>query len=432
MSSRSICLAVVVIAAVHSAAAQDTTRIRLGVSGVSAAQPGMVVLAGPGLDSVRTIVQRDLELSDRFSVALLSDTAGTLTGPFDVSRLKSTGLTWAVELEPAIGGVDIKLYDVTTGALRQQASRALDPGGAGDSRITIHRVSDQIVTWTGGVGIAATRIVFKERRGNADAIWRIDSDGANAVQISHGGITGTPAWSPDGASVSYAEASDGRWTLYVQRLSTGTRAAVPSSSPGDNYGPSFSPDGRSLAFVHGAAGGSVIETADVARMCCAHALTHDGKLADNVSPAYSPDGRHIAYVSTRTGTTQIWMMDNDGTSGGQFVPSGFDPDGRPLPTYSPAWSPDGTRMAFARDTRSGGRQIYVVSIGSGQIAQLTADGRNEDPSWAPDSRHLVFKSTRSGKEQLWILDVESSAARQIATPGTAQYPAWSRTLGTNP
>jgi TolB protein len=410
-------------------------QITLGVRGSSAAQPGLVVLAGPGLDSVRTIVQRDLMNSNRFTMAPLTDSAGTLGGPLDPAMLKNLGLTWAVELQPAINGVEVKLYDVATGIVRQQGTRALDASGAGDTRIMIHRVSDQVVTWTGGIGIAATRIGFKVKSGSDDGIWRIDSDGANLVRVTPrtDGIRASPSWSPDGGSIAYSESRDGRWTLFLQRLASGTRTAVTSSAPGDSYGGNFSPDGKSLVFSHGLGIGAAIETVDITRNCCAHELTHDRRNADNVSPSYSPDGRHIAYISNRTGTPEIWIMDDDGASSDQLVPSEFGTAGRALATYSPAWSPDGTRIVFARDVDRGGRQLFTASVAGGQVVQRTAEGQNEDPSWAPDSRHVVFKSKRTGREQLWILDIESGAFRQLTnTVGGAQYPAWSRLLGTNP
>lgn len=418
--------------------AQRTTaqgnQIVLGVNGSANGQPGIAVLAGRGLDSVRTIVQRDLQNSDRFSVASLTDSAGTLSAALDSVALRGiTGLTWVVELQVAGNGVAMKLWDVAKGTVRQQATSVIDISGAGDTRITIHRVSDLVVNWTGGVGIAATRIAFKMKNGREDAIWRIDSDGANLVRVTRTGITMTPAWSPDGGTIAYSENRDGRWTLYLQRLTTGTLTAMTSMAPGDAYGGNFHPDGKSLVFTYGGpAGGALIQTVDAARNCCAHELTHDRRNADNSSASYSPNGLHIAYISNRTGSPQIWVMDVDGLNGEQLVPPDFDDRGRALDTYSPAWSPDGTKIVFARDTKGGVRQIYKWSIGGGQPVTVTSHGRNEDPSWAPDSRHIVYKSWQTGREQLWIYDIESGASRQFSTPGGAQYPAWSHVIGTNP
>ncbi len=426
--------AVVLLVAGTRLAAQDSVNvIRLGVRGAPQSQPGLAVVSGPGLDSVRAIVRRDLENSNRFTMPPHgADADGVMRGPIDANAFKGSGLTWLVELQPAINGVEVKLYDVATGLIRQRATMAADIGGVGDSRLTIHRVSDQVVGWIGGVGIAATRIVFKEREGKDGGIWRIDSDGANMARVSRGGITMTPAWSPDGSSVAYSEFRDGRWTLYLQKLATSSRVAVPSSAPGDSYGAAFAPDGKTLAYAHGLERGAAIESVDISRMCCAHELTHDKRFADNVAPTYSPDGRRIAYMSTRTGTPELYVMDDDGTGAQQLVSSEFEDNGRALATYTPAWSPDGVRVVFARDTRSGARHLYSVSVGSGQVVQLTSSGRNQDPSWAPDGRHVVFKSDRGGRDQLWILDIESGMLRQISTPGSVQYPAWSRVLGNNP
>jgi TolB protein len=251
--------------------------------------------------------------------------------------------------------------------------------------------------------------------------------------VSRGALAIAPAWSPDGGSIAYSEnRGDGVWMLFIQRLATGVSVRVPSTSVGNDYGATFSPDGKTLAFSHDPGTGADIESTDISKMCCAHLLTQHGRLADNVSPAYSPDGRRIAFVSQRTGTTEIWVMDDDGTDARQLVPSSFDGGTHPLMTYSPAWSPDGSKLMFARDTRVGGRQLYTMAVGGGSVIQQTSAGRNEDASWAPDSRHVVFKSSRGGGEQLWILDVESTALRQLTSHGGAQYPAWSGVVDKNP
>jgi TolB protein len=75
-------------------------------------------------------------------------------------------------------------------------------------------------------------------------------------------------------------------------------------------------------------------------------------------------------------------------------------------------------------------QLLTVSLRDRSLKQLTSDGRNEDPSWAPDGRHLVFVSTRSGVRQLWVMDVESGRTRQLTRGAPVRLPAWSPRLGT--
>jgi TolB protein len=67
----------------------------------------------------------------------------------------------------------------------------------------------------------------------------------------------------------------------------------------------------------------------------------------------------------------------------------------------------------------------TVNLRDRGLKQLTSDGQNEDPSWAPDARHLVFVSDRSGIRQLWVLDTESGRTRQLARGAAVRLPAWS-------
>src|SRR5256884_6729579 len=62
------------------------------------------------------------------------------------------------------------------------------------------------------------------------------------------------------------------------------------------------------------------------------------------------------------------------------------------------------------------------------VRQLTSVGRNEDPAWAPDSRHMAFVSDRSGYRQLWIIDVETGRIRPLLQKSGARLPAWSPRL----
>jgi TolB protein len=73
--------------------------------------------------------------------------------------------------------------------------------------------------------------------------------------------------------------------------------------------------------------------------------------------------------------------------------------------------------------------VLVFDLATDRIRQVTSEGRNEDPSWAPDGRHFVFVSNRTGRGQLHIIDLETSRVRVIRTAYTTNLPAWSRRLG---
>lgn len=404
------------------AAQQDV--VRLGITYRAGARPGIIVLAAAGLDSVRKIVERDLDYSDRFEVAVVADSVAPLSGELNLGLWRQYGLAWAVELRPVIGGVEARLHDLGGDRVALQVQRGVDLAGSGPQRMGIHRLSDEIVTAvTGDPGIAATRVLFV----NGDAIWMIDSDGANLTRVSRGtGKAMSPAWAPDGSRIAFMELRDYAGPIILQNLVTGTRQTVPGTSGGGNaLTPTFSPDGREMLFAPSTEGGTDISRVDIQRMCCVARLTVGGKLADNLNPAYSPDGRRVAFESTRSGRNQIYVMDADGANQRALVPFDGASTG---PSFAPVWSPDGQRIAFHRDIADG-RQIMVYDFGTGRATALTSLGRNEDPSWAPDSRHLIFRSTRERGEQLWILDLESARIRQLTNMnGAARMPAWSPRL----
>jgi len=59
------------------------------------------------------------------------------------------------------------------------------------------------------------------------------------------------------------------------------------------------------------------------------------------------------------------------------------------------------------------------------VKQLTSEGINEDPTWAPDGRHLAFTSSRTGVKEIFVLDAESGRARQLTHDPGARLAAWS-------
>jgi TolB protein len=417
------------------AGAQDTTQVREGVRvGLEyrpGVRPGLVVLPAAGLDSVRAVIQRDLDYSDRFEMIPLGDAppatvAGRATAEagagVNYGLYKTLGAQFAVELLQAAGGVTARLHDVTASRLRSQQGFGL-PGSADPAyRLELHRVADEVARWaTGTPGAAATRLLFV----SGGRVYRMDSDGEDIAPLTPAGATAlSPVWSPDGQRFAYTQFAQGRGPISVQTLGGGAALVVPGSQTGLNITPMFSPDGRTLAYAHSDENGTDVFTANVIDRCCAQRLTV-GRFADNLSPTFSPDGRRIAFVSTRAGPPQIYVMAADGTDQELLAPFDYGATGS---SNAPEWSPDGANVAFHREV-AGSPQLFLVDVAGRRVRQLTSSGRNEDPTWAPDGRHIAFVSDRSGRRQLWVIDVETGRVRQLDTPGIARLPSWSRRLG---
>ncbi len=426
--------------------AQDTTAIdrgvRIGIVYRPGVRPGVVVLPGhqAGLDSVRAIIARDLDYSDRFEVITLpgEDSArggtaapmrpdpagrGAHSRPAAPSTLnyplyRALGADFAIDVRGVADTAMIVVHDVTAGAVRRTLQAVLPALGLPGFRLAVHRLSDQILQATTGTpGMAATRILFV-RDGK---VYRIDQDGADvALASSTDHQAMSPTWSRDGRRFAYMEFADGRGQLFVQDVATNKRVSVATTGKTLDFTPAFSPDGRTLAFSRATEEGTDIYTINLQENCCLQRLTRGG-FSDNLSPTYSPDGQRIAFVSTRPGLPQIYVMAADGTDQQLFAPFDYGVSGS---SNAPEWSPDGQSVAFHRDV-GGTLQVFVLDVRTRTVRQLTSLGRNEDPTWAPDGRHLAFVSDRSGYRQLWVIDLETGRIRPLLQQSGARLPAWS-------
>jgi TolB protein len=435
-------LAILSVSASSRLWSQDTSAIdrgvRIGIIYRPGVRPGLVVLPvrQPGLDSVRTILNRDLDYSDRFEVITLpgGDSVrvgggGTSPGPAGAARSRvppalnyplyqALGADFAVETRLTGDTAIVVVHDVMGSAVRRTFRHRLPGAGDPGFRLTVHRLADQVLQATlGAPGMAATRLLFVKD----GKVYRIDQDGADLTLVSSTDRQAmSPAWAPDGHRFAYMEFSGGHGQLFMQDVATNRRVSVVTTGSSLDFTPAFSPDGRTLAFSRAIEEGTDIYTVNARDNCCLQRLTRGG-FSDNLSPTFSPDGHRIAFVSTRPGLPQVYVMSADGTDQQLFAPFDYGVTGS---SNAPDWSPDGQSVAFHRDV-GGTLQVFVLDVRTRTVRQLTSLGRNEDPTWAPDSRHMAFVSDRSGYRQLWVIDLETGRIRPLLQQSGARLPAWS-------
>ena len=295
-------------------------------------------------------------------------------------------------------------------------------GSGQDLRRAVHKLTDDIVqTITSQPGIAQTRIAFVWSHGGAKELAVMDYDGYNVKQLTYDhSISVRPRWSPDGRKIVYTSYKNLFPDVLEVDLYTGQRKRL-AAYPGLNTGAAFSPDGLSIALTLSKSGTPELYTMN-AQGGDLRKLTHSR--GGESSPTWSPDGRDIAYVSDESGAPQIWMTDKDGGAASRLTVS---PSYNTEPDWSRPPASSDMKPMLALTSRVGGKfQLGVYDRSTGAVTPVVADGTdNEDPSWAPDGRHLVFGKTQHWRTQLYLLDVVTGEQVQLpAIEGGASEPAW--------
>ncbi len=137
------------------------------------------------------------------------------------------------------------------------------------------------------------------------------------------------------------------------------------------------------------------------------------------SPAWSPDGSRIAFVHYANGRGQIYAMTSDGSLWANLSSNNYC-------DRLPAWSPDGSKIAFVSD-RDGDWEIFVMNADGTDQRQLTHSlGRDFQPVWSPDGRHIAFCRDVGGDVDIYIMDANGLGAHPVVErPGDQWDPAWS-------
>ncbi|MBX7151012.1 hypothetical protein K1X84_05190 [bacterium] len=148
----------------------------------------------------------------------------------------------------------------------------------------------------------------------------------------------------------------------------------------------------------------------------------DDKIDIYCFPSYSPDGSKIVYSSRKDGSEEIWKMDADGSNKTQLTFNNSSLNRRPR------FSPDGNHISFYSTLWKNGidsLQVFTMDANGGNLDTITSFGNNYDPAWSPDGTKLIYaKRTSLSKSYIYIINTDGSGETRLISDRRAYYPVW--------
>ena len=372
------------------------------VSKTSGAKMGLDLsgLAGSGEagQAFRSVLESDLFRSGWFVKTPAASAAYLVRGS------AAGGLSAQVQVQDAMGV--------------QKLGRAYS-GTAAEARKLAHVAANEIIfALTGRKGMYSGRIAVIGNRTGKKELYVCDCDGQNMRQITHDNVVSLgPYWGPGGRLISYTSYLKGYPDPYIVEPATGSRRRVTATSRLNAAG-GISPDGNQIALIL-SQGNPELFVSDLSGAGRVQ-LTRTPK-GDEAAPCWSPDGRQIAYMMGQSGSVQIYRIDRGGGAPTRLTTQGSN-------NCAPDWGPNGL-ITYAGLT--GGKfHIWIVHPETRQARQITKDFADyEDPTWAPDGRHILCARSVNYHSQLYVVDTAEPADPPFPLTDLAgdwYSPTWSR------
>jgi TolB protein len=255
----------------------------------------------------------------------------------------------------------------------------------------------------------------------SDGIWLVSDDGATRSLLSTRYVSDA-TWSADGERIVFSHFRDDAWRLLAGPPS-GPFAEIPGSAGLQD--PAWSADGSSIAAFRAA--GELSEIVVLPAAGGAPRTVTTG--AADHSPTWSPDGTQIAFVRE----TALMVVRADGSEPRELTKD----------AESPSWSPDGRTIAFATTRDANGEtcenegtedafcrpnaEIYTIGAdGTGERRVTDSPADDGWPAWSPDSARIAFASDRHWlTQELYVMDADGTCVTQLTLgAGFVIAPEW--------
>ncbi|MEL0028580.1 MAG: Tol-Pal system beta propeller repeat protein TolB [Perlucidibaca sp.] len=296
--------------------------------------------------------------------------------------------------------------------------------GTGRWRDAGHYMSDRIYEkMTGFRGFFTTHLLYvNQYRRDGKLRYRLgisDMDGKRqVVALDSAAPIMAPTWSPDSRRIAYVSFEGGKPAIYMQELYSGQRTRL-TDFAGLNSAPAWSPDGRRVAMTLSRDGNPEIYVMDLASRELTRVTNHP---AIDTEPRWTSDGGSLIFTSDRSGSPQVYRLNLSTGETRRLTFNGRFNARADL-------SPDGRYLAMVNESGDGQYRIALQDLSNGVFNRLTTTPLDASPSFAPNSRMLVYATTRAGKGVLAIISLDGRFRLTLPpVDGEIREPVWSSYL----
>ncbi|MFN2526103.1 MAG: TolB family protein [Actinomycetota bacterium] len=265
-------------------------------------------------------------------------------------------------------------------------------------------------------------ILFARFVGDAWDLFSTDPAGSGATRLTESAASeGSAVYSPEGSQIAFD--SFGRYGSEIHLMNAeGSNRRPLTKGPFYKFLPQWSPTGDQILYQ----ATSDLETDSIIFKIDTDATGKTmltGRERINTQPAWSPDGTKIAYVHSTHGSSDIYVMNADGTNKRRLTKS------ETFETW-PAWSPDGREIAFSRHrsgSNSNGYDILAIDL-SGRVRPIANRDElsEEQPLYSPDGRRISYRGCQGTACGLEVVNAAGTNRRVLVPRGVeGAPPVWS-------
>jgi len=269
-----------------------------------------------------------------------------------------------------------------------------------------------------------TKIAWVNFAGEIGDIFVANGDGSGKTNLTNYAMADRgPNWSPDGSKIAFyrriSEGGTDRWEVYVMDAN-GANVTRLTDEMCQSHDPVWSPDGSKIAFICGLDAYAEVYVMNANGSNVVRLTQDDTSLyREDASLNWSPDSTRLAYGKYHNrkwkelqGIGDIYVV-NVSTGAITRLTTDNDP-----PSLSPAWSPDGTKIAFAKIV-DGNYEVVTVNPDGSNLINVTKKAKGDfGPKWSPDGLKISFTSNRDGNMELYVMDAAGTNQFRLTTTST--------------